>query len=298
MNYVGIDIHKRYAVLCAMDAQGRKLKEARIEGNSPSLYAQFFKSLDGPSKAVLEACWNWGLTHDLLEDLDEVEEIVLAHPLKTRLIADAQIKTDRLDAFGLGNLLRGNLVARAHIPAAQTRRRKNQLRQRLYWARLRTALRNRIHALLDRQRGLELPQCSDIFGARGLKFLRALQLPAPDGDLLQEQMALHDLITTQMKSQEKRIAADFLQEDPHALLLSVPGIGKILAAVIASEIDDIQRFPNADKLCCYAGVVPTTYASGGKTFHGRLLPACNKWPDCATSNIKNGATTPNDQMGN
>ena len=68
MNYVGIDIHKRYSVLVAQDERGRKLREARIEGNSADGFVQFFKSLEGPSKAVLEACWNWGLTHDLLED--------------------------------------------------------------------------------------------------------------------------------------------------------------------------------------------------------------------------------------
>ncbi len=135
MNYVGIDIQKRYSVLCAQDEAGQKLKEARIEGHERRDYARFFKELEGPSKAVLEACWNWGLTHDLLEEIGEVEEVVLAHPLKTRLIADAQIKTDRLDAFALGTLLRGNLVARAHIPRRATRARKNLLRQRLYWSR-------------------------------------------------------------------------------------------------------------------------------------------------------------------
>jgi transposase len=277
MNYVGIDVHKRYSVLCALDEQGRKLKEARIDGNSASGFAQFFKGLGGPSKAVMEACWNWGLTHELLEDVEQIQEIVLAHPLKTRLIADAQIKTDRLDAFGLGTLLRGNLVARAHVPGKVTRQRKNLLRQRLYWARLRTMLRNRIHALLDRQRGLELPQCSDIFGVKALAFLRALQLPEPDGTLLKEQLALHDLIATQMRAQEKRIAAEFALEATNQRLLSVPGIGKTLAAVIASEIDQIERFANADKLCAYAGVVPTTHASGGKVHHGRLLHWCNKW---------------------
>lgn len=277
MNYVGIDIHKRYSVLVAQDERGRKLKEARIEGNSAPGFVQFFKSLEGPSKVVLEACWNWGLTHDLLEEIEEVEEVVLAHPLKTRLIADAQIKTDRLDALGLGTLLRGNLVARAHIPRRETRARKNLLRQRLYWARLRTMLRNRIHALLDRQRGLELPVCSDIFGAKGLGFLRQLQLPEPDGTLLAEQLALHDLIATQMRAQEKRIAADFGSEATHGRLMSLPGVGPTLGAVLAAEIDQIGRFPNADKLCGYAGVVPTTHSSGGKTHHGRLLPSCNKW---------------------
>jgi transposase len=277
MNYVGIDIHKKYSVLCAQDEGGRKIKEARIEGNSAEAYAGFFGSLEGRSKVVLEACWNWGLTHDLLEEIGQVEEVVLAHPLKTRLIADAQIKTDRLDAHGLGTLLRGNLVARAHIPGRQTRARKNLLRQRLYWSRLRTMLRNRIHALLDRQRNLQLPQCSDIFGAKGIGFLRALELPEPDGALLREQLALHDLIATQMRAQEKRIAAEFGEEKMHRWLLSLPGVGPTLAAVITAELDDIGRFPTPEKLCSYAGVVPTTHSSGGKTYHGRLLPFCNKW---------------------
>ena len=116
MNYVGIDIHKKYSVLCAQDERGRKLGEARIDGNSVDGFVQFFQALGGPSKAVLEACWNWGVTHDLLEEIEQVEEVVLAHPLKTRLIADAQIKTDRLDAQALGTLLRGSRqIGRAHV---------------------------------------------------------------------------------------------------------------------------------------------------------------------------------------
>src|SRR5712691_536266 len=276
MNYVGIDIHKRYSVLCAQDETGRKLKEARI-GESGQGLAQFFRELEGPSKAVLEACWNWGLTHDWLEEVEGVEEVILAHPRKTRLIADAQIKTDRLDAYALGTLLRGNLVARAHIPRRETRARKNLLRQRLYWSRLRTMLRNRIHALLDRQRDLELPQCSDIFGVRGLGFLRRLTLPEPDGSLLKEALALHDLIAQQMRAQEKRIAAEFQLEPSYERLLSLPGVGQTLGAVLAAEIDQIERFPSAEKLCAYAGVVPTTHSSGGKVHHGGLLPSCNKW---------------------
>ncbi len=277
MNYVGVDIHKKYSVLCAVDERGRKLREARIEGNSGCGFAQFFASLEGPSKAVVEACWNWGLVHDELEEIEQVEEVVLAHPYKTRLIADAQIKTDRLDAYALSTLLRGNLVARAHVPRRETRMRKNLLRQRLYWARLRTMLRNRIHALLDRQRSLELPQCSDIFGVRGLSFLRRLELPETDAALLREQLALHDLIAQQMKAQEKRIGLEFGSEAMHRQLLSVPGIGPTLAAVIACEVDSIERFSSAEKLCAYAGVVPTTHSSGGKTRHGQLLPFCNKW---------------------
>lgn len=43
------------------------------------------------------------------------------------------------------------------------------------------------------------------------------------------------------------------------------------------EIDQIEHFTRTDKLCAYAGLVPTTHASGGKIAHGRMLPFCNRW---------------------
>jgi hypothetical protein len=83
MNYVGVDIHKKYSVLCVLDERGRKLCEARVEGNSASGFARFFAGLEGPSKAVVEACWNWGLVHDELEELEQIELLAgILHPEK------------------------------------------------------------------------------------------------------------------------------------------------------------------------------------------------------------------------
>ncbi len=129
MNYVGIDIHKKYSVLAAVDEHGKELARGRVEGNTVEGFTRFFGALAGESKVVLEACWNWGRIHDVLSEIEQVEEIVLGHPLKTRLIAEAQIKTDRLDALALATLLRGNLIARAYIPSPATRARKDELRQ-------------------------------------------------------------------------------------------------------------------------------------------------------------------------
>src|SRR5438094_8432041 len=106
----------------------------------------------------MEACWNWGWLYDLLAKIGGIDEVVLAHPYKTRLIAEAQIKTDRIDAQALAKLLRGDLIAQSHVPSAPTRARKHLLRQRLFWVRLRTMLLNRIHAILHRQHGMERPQ--------------------------------------------------------------------------------------------------------------------------------------------
>src|SRR5881227_4100393 len=128
MNYVGVDIHKRYSVLVAVDERGRELGRSRSNGNTAFGFAQFFGGLEGKSKVVLEACWNWGRIYDLLSEIEQVEEVVLAHPLKTRLIAEAQIKTDSLDALAFLTLLRGNLIARAHSTRETTRARKELLR--------------------------------------------------------------------------------------------------------------------------------------------------------------------------
>ena len=276
MNYVGIDIHKKYSVLTATNRKGQPLGTFRVSGNTRAGFSEVLKGLGGKNKVVIEACWNWGKVYDTLESLRETSEVVVAHPAKTRLIADAQIKTDKIDAKALADLLRGDLIARIHVPSPATRARKDRLRQRLYWARLRTRIRNRVHALLDRQHDLQLPQCSDLFGVRGMGYLRQLTLPEPDQSLLRDDLALLDLLRDQIKAQEKEIQLENRADEATMQIESIPGMGKILAAVVASEIDDIERFPTVEKLCSFAGLVPTTYASGGKVYNGRLLPFCNK----------------------
>ena len=270
MNYVGIDIHKKYSVACVQDEKGHIIRRERIEGNRVE---GFQRCLNGErARAVIEASWNWTKIYDILEGLEGLEEVVPANPLRTRLIADAQIKTDKVDAAALATLLRGNLVARAHVPDRQTRLRKQELRQRLYWARLRTRIRNRIHALLARQHDLELPQCADLFGQRGLGFLRRLQLQSSvDQKLLAEDLDLLGLLAMQIKGQEERIKKANALDADTVLIQSLPGMGPILAAVAAAEIDGIARFPSSARLCAYAGLIPSTHASGGAVYHGRLV---------------------------
>jgi len=102
MNYTGIDWHKKYSVCYTVDEKGKRLAEKKVDNHTPAGLADYFRTLPGPTTVVHEACWNWGKLYDWLEEMEEVEEVVLAHPHKTRLIADAQIKTDRLDANNRG----------------------------------------------------------------------------------------------------------------------------------------------------------------------------------------------------
>ncbi|MFQ5847145.1 MAG: transposase [Candidatus Methylomirabilales bacterium] len=130
MLYVGIDYHKRYAQVNALDEQGQQRAAARLPNDSRALEA-FFRALGEPCQAVLEAGWNWGLMYDWLEQIATVTAVQLAHPYRTRAIAAAQVKTDAIDARTLAQLLRAGLIRRAHIPSADTRRLRELVRQRL-----------------------------------------------------------------------------------------------------------------------------------------------------------------------
>jgi transposase len=201
----------------------------------------------------------------------------LANAYKMRIIAEAQVKTDKVDAYMLAKFLKAELISMVHIPSKSTRQHKEVLRQRCFFVRQRTMLRNRIQRLLSAQHNLQLPQCSDLFGKKGISALGKLQLPDPAGMLLRQQLEVLESLKTRITEDEMALKK-MLETSPELeFVKSIPGMGPILAAVVVSEVDDISRFPSAQKLCGYAGLCPTTSSSGGKTNNGRLMRACNKW---------------------
>jgi transposase len=274
--FIGIDYHKAYSVYSVLDLQGDSLGQGRIDHAHPEDFSALVRRWPG-CRVVFEAGMNWHWLFEILESELSSERIVLANPFKTRIIAEAQIKTDKVDARILADLLRGKLVPSVHIVGRESRQIKEVLRQRCFFVRQRTMLRNRIHRLLGAQHEVKLPQCSDLFGRKGLSFLEKLELPAPARLLLTQQLTLLKELAVRIHEDEKALEG-LVQETPALnYVRSLPGMGPILAAVVVSEIDGIERFPSAQKLCGYAGLCPSTHSSGGKTFQGKLLRHCNKW---------------------
>lgn len=273
MLYAGVDAHKKYSQVVVTDSRGAKVAQANLP-NTPDSFREFFNQFKEPTRAVVEAGRTWGIIYDLLEDMGA--EPVLANPLRTRAIADARIKTDSIDAKTLADLLRANLIPTVHVPNQETRARKNLLRQRLWLVSVRTMVKNRIHHILDRNH-VVLPPSSDVFGRGGRQAMDQLDIRHPDDLLLKAHLELLDHINNQIGNAESWIKEALCRHPQMSIIQSIPGLGKILAAVVALEVDDIRRFSNPGKLCAYAGLVPSTYASGGKIRHGRLLPSCNRW---------------------
>lgn len=272
---VGLDLHKRYSQLEVVDERGQRRGGARLS-NEQAEVAAFFSSLGEPCRVVLEAGWNWGLMHDWLEGMENVTGVELAHPYGVRAIAAAQVKTDKIDARTLAQLLRADLIPRAYIPDRQTRQLRELVRQRLFLVRLRTMIKNRIHVLLARHHVVP-PPMSDIFGKAGRSYLSQVELPGHAQSMLRQDVRLLETITAEIRATEKLLSGTMGEDARVKRLLSIPGLGIILATLVALEIDRVGRFARPAKLVAYAGLVPTTYSSGGKTSHGGLMKMSNKW---------------------
>jgi transposase len=251
-----------------MDEQGRILGEAAFMNTKEGL-ACLIEQIKpyGDAKAVLESTGNfWLKSYEALETAQI--HVSLSNPLKTRAIAEARIKTDKIDAKLLAHLLRANLVAESYVPDKQTRARRALLRHRASLVKTRTEIKNRIHNLLDKY-DLK-PTCTDLFCKKGIEWLRNLQLEAVDNTILDSDLQLLDALDAQVDKINLEIASIAVDQENVKLLMTLPGIDYYAAMVIASEIGDVTRFPDAKNLVSWTGLAPSIHQSGSRIKRGRI----------------------------
>lgn len=204
----------------------------------------------------------------------------LAHPYKVKAIAEARIKTDSIDSETLAHLLRADLIPKAYLRSKEDQIKQKILRTRSFYVKLKTQIKNRIHYLVDSQ-GEEVREVakgfSDLFGKKGLEWLKGLEIPGPDNKLLKD--LLETLVGINKKIKETDwLIKEILQRDQNCQLLkTIPGLGEFFAVLVKVEIGDISRFRTSSHLCSYAGLVLSTYSSGGKNWNGRITKQGNKW---------------------
>lgn len=278
MKYIGIDHHKQYFIATVMDQEGKVIRKDRVSTDRRAV-REYMERVngDGDLKVVIEASYGWEYLHDLVKEM--VQEVKVAHPLKTRAIAEAKIKTDSIDSEVLAHLLRADLIAEAYAPDFETRDKKNLLRYRASLTKARTMFKNMVHAILARNH-IEEPEfrkLTDKFGKMGKAYMRAFKLRGNDTEILNHYLDLIEDLEEKIKSAEQKIKETFKKDEICQLIESVPGIGELSAVLIRYEIDDIERFVSDSKLCSYAGLVPSTYSSGSRTYRGKITKQGNKW---------------------
>jgi transposase len=259
--YVGIDVHKKYCQATLMSEQGQIIHELRFDNTQQGATSlvDLAKSVNSNIKAVLEPSANyWVKVYDRLED--EGVTVKLSNPLRTKAIAEARIKTDKIDAKTLAYLLRGDLVAESYVPTRKNRERRALIRHRASLMRMRVEIKNRIHMLLDKH-DLTYPY-TDLFGKEGLEWLRNLQLPTPDHQILQSNLQVLETVNTEVRNADIQIAKDATTEDQAKLLMTMPGVDYYAAMVLLSEIGDVHRFNSDEKLVSWVGLAPQVHQSG------------------------------------
>lgn len=153
------------------------------------------------------------------------------------------------------------------------------LRERMFYVRLRTMTKNRVVTVFDRypEQTAQLKKLGDLFGKTGRQQLVGLKVSEIDRIQIDRGLEFIGDINERIKQSEATIRAMTKTNGNVKLLKTIPGIGEFFARLIDAEIDDISRFRNPKKLAAYAGLVPSTYSSGGKTYHGKIIRQGNKW---------------------
>ena len=159
MHSVGIDLHRRRSHVAVIDGEGRELRSRRVLNDGPTILV-LLAEIDGECRIALEATYGWEWLAEVLEDAGY--ELHLAHPLRTKAIASARVKTDAVDARTLAHLLRCDLLPEAYIAPRELRDLRDVLRHRVALTRMRSALKNRVSAILAKH-GIQRPY-SDLSG--------------------------------------------------------------------------------------------------------------------------------------
>jgi transposase len=273
MTFVGFDLHKRYITACALDASGAVVAEVRQLATAVDTVLDWLAGLSGPVMVAMEATlyWEWLVTR--LQEAGHTAQVADAYQVK--LIWQARSKTDTIDARKLAELLRTNLLPAIWVPDLETRRRRQLLPGRAFLVRERTRIKNRIHGHLTAENRL-CPK-ADLYGKAGRAWLASVSLSPVLHEESQRLLRLHDVLAQEIARLDGQVRRAARRDPIARQLATTPGVGVFGALFLRAEIGPIDRFRSSHELAAYAGLVPTTRSSGGKTTHGPLAKASNHW---------------------
>jgi transposase len=271
MLYTGLDLHRSFSYITTMNDKGEIAGQKKLPSNGEVV--ELLKEFDDTMEVAIEATPSWYWLYDCLEY--EGFKVKLSHPLKTKAIAYAKVKTDKVDSATLAHLLRSDLLPLSYVPEKPIRLNRELLRYRARLVRVQTRIKNNIHTILAKNNVSH--SYSDLFGKEGMAFLYSLSLPENYKIALEGYLSVLETLRHEIRLASKRVQALAEENQDAVLLMTIPGVGYYSALMIESEIGDVKRFPSAKQLCSYAGLVPSTYASGNTCYHGHITKQGSRW---------------------
>lgn len=287
--YIGMDLHKKYLQIAALDENGKLIRNSRIDNDLVEV-GKFFKDINNENpKVVMESSGVWYNIYEYISKQKHLD-VVLSNPVKTKAIATAKIKTDKIDALKLADLLRGGYIAECYIPDKETMGLRELVRHRLALVKMRTKMKNKIHSIIL-MKGVRITGVHP-FTRKHIEKLKEIKDYRIDGYL-----RIIESLDSEINDVSRKIKLCVNENDIAKLLMTIPGIGYYSALLIVSEIGgDINRFPDSHHLCSYAGLVPSTHSSGGITYHGSITKTGSRYlrwvmVECVRAHIRNYKNT-------
>lgn len=269
--WFGLDLAKRVSQLAVLDDKGVEVAQKRFATTRENLLA-LAAELKEDDTLALEVTTNAIAIARLLRSNSKAR-LILSNPMKTKLIAKAKVKTDKIDARVLAELARVDYLPAVWLPDEDTESLRQFFSDRRSLVDRRTELKNTVHSVLHRN--LILAEQTDIFGTGGRAWLDQLvdsKLDLKINEL--DRLRLGSLLTEidrqdALVKDQDAIIASFIATRPHLrkqldLLVTVPGVSLVVGAGVLAAVGDIKRFSSAKKLAAYFGVVPSTKQSGDK----------------------------------
>jgi len=171
MLYTGVDYHRSFSYLTTMNEKGEIIAQKKLPSNGEIV--DFLKEFGEEMEIAVEVTPSWYWLYDHVED--EGFHVRLSHPLKTKAIACAKVKTYKVDSATLAHLLRSNLLPLSYVPEKEIRLNRELLRYRASLVMIQTGVKNKIHTILAKNNVSH--GYSDLFGKEGMAFLHSLPLP-------------------------------------------------------------------------------------------------------------------------
>ncbi|MGH9364460.1 MAG: IS110 family transposase [Thermoanaerobaculia bacterium] len=262
---IGLDVSKHSAEVAVLHPGRSSVERSRFAAR-PEAIRSFAEKLGPDDRVALESCTNAVAFHRLL--CQHAGEVVVSNPLKTRVIAEAKVKTDKVDAEILARLLAADFLPAVWVPDPATDHLRHLVFHRLGLVTQRTQAKNRVHAILSRN--LVTTELTDLFGKSGRRFLSRAELPPGERCLLDADLRVIDFLDQEI-FQTNKVLAELVYEDADIrLLLTVPGLSMISAVGLKAAIGDIRRFSASRKLVSYFGLNPSVYQTGLKAYSGHI----------------------------
>jgi transposase len=266
MRSVALDVHRDFCEVAIKDESGLRLA-GRVK-SSPAELERFAQSLAPDDQVALEATGSAGAIARILEP--HVGRVLIANTRKCSAIAESKVKTDKLDATTLCELLAAGYLPAAWSPDEFTRALRRRLQRRAKLVRSKTRAKNECHAVLARNLSGR-PPMTDVFGKAGRQWLAALELPADESETVAGCLREVDFLDSEIALIESELARQALSSEEIRRLMSVPGVSLVSAATFVAVVGDIHRFSSPKKLVSYVGLDPRVRQSGeAPARHGRI----------------------------